>query len=93
MNWWSREAIEATAVVAAGNLGYSQLLETGRVNYAMRLICSKRPRTPSEDSKSLDWVPLVKRREVFRLSLVHRCVRNNNQEAALAILPLTMRPV
>ena len=44
-------------------------------NYAMRLICSKPPRTPSEILRSdMNWMPLSKRRELFRLALVHRCV-------------------
>ena len=44
-------------------------------NYAMRLICSKPPRTPSEELRSdMNWMPLSKRRELFRLVLVHRCV-------------------
>ena len=44
-------------------------------NYAMRLICSKPPRTPSEKRRSdMNWMPLSKRRELFRLALVHRCM-------------------
>ena len=44
-------------------------------NYAVRLICSKPSRTPSEKLRSnMNWMPLSKRRELFRLALVHRCV-------------------
>ena len=46
-------------------------------NYAMRLICSEPPRTPSEKlRKRMNWMPLTRRREMFRLALalVHRCV-------------------
>ena len=45
-------------------------------NYAMRLICSKPPRTPSEKLRSdMNCMPLSKRQELFRLALVHWCVR------------------
>ena len=44
-------------------------------NYGMRLILSKPARTPSIDlRKELNWVPLVRRRDMFQLFLVHRCV-------------------
>ena len=46
-------------------------------NYGMRLICSKPPRTPSEELRSrMNWMPLTNRREMFRLTLVHRAVHN-----------------
>jgi len=46
-------------------------------NYGMRLICSKPPRTPSESlRKELNWMPLTKRREIFRQVLIHRCFHN-----------------
>ena len=46
-------------------------------NYAMRLICSKPPRTPSEAlRREMNWTPLVNRREIFRQVLVQRCVTN-----------------
>ena len=48
-------------------------------NYAMRLILSEPPRSHSQDLRQiLNWMPLTKRREEFRLRLVHRCV---NQQA------------
>ena len=44
-------------------------------NYGMRLILSKPARTPSVGlRKELKWIPLERRREMFRLFLVHRCV-------------------
>ena len=46
-------------------------------NYAMRLICSKPPRTPSVELRGkLGWMTLTKRREMFRLNLVHRCLNS-----------------
>ena len=46
-------------------------------NYGMRLICSKPPGTSSDElRKGLNWLPLGKRREMFRLALVHRCMHN-----------------
>ena len=46
-------------------------------NYAMQLICSRPPRTPSVELRNrLGWMPLTKRREMSRLALVHRCVRH-----------------
>ena len=45
-------------------------------NYGMRLILSQPPRTPSEGlRKRLNWMPLSTRREMFRMVLVHRCLR------------------
>ena len=45
-------------------------------NYGMRLILSQPPRTPSEGlRKTLNWMPLSTRREMFRIVLVHRCLR------------------
>ena len=45
-------------------------------NYGMRLILSQPPRTPSEGlRRALKWMPLGARREMFRLALMHRCVR------------------
>ena len=44
-------------------------------NYGMRLILSKPARTPSTEMRQiLNWVPLERRREMFRLMLVHRCI-------------------
>ena len=44
-------------------------------NYAMRPTFSKPPTTLSEELRSdMNWMPLSKRRELFRLALVHRCV-------------------
>ena len=44
--------------------------------YGMRLILSQPPRTPSETlRKALGWTPLKARRELFRMVLVHRCLR------------------
>ena len=44
-------------------------------NYGMQLILSKPARTPSADMRQiLNWVPLERRREMFRLTLVHRCI-------------------
>ena len=44
-------------------------------NYGMRLILSQPPRTPSDGlRKVMKWMPLKKRREMFRLILVQRCV-------------------
>ena len=49
-------------------------------NYAMRLICSKPPRTSSQElRKSMKWIPLTERREIFRLVHVYRCTRNRAQ--------------
>ena len=46
-------------------------------NYGMRLICSKPPGTSSDElRKGLNWLPLGKCREMFRLALVHRCIHN-----------------
>lgn len=46
-------------------------------NYAMRLICSKPPRTSSDDlRKSMNWISLTERREYFRLVHIQRCVHN-----------------
>ena len=43
----------------------------------MRLICSKPPGTSSDKlRKGLNWLPLGKHREMFRLALVHRCMHN-----------------
>ena len=40
-------------------------------NYAMRLICSNPPRTSSQDlRKSMNWISLTERREIFRLVYV-----------------------
>ena len=44
--------------------------------YGMRLILSQPPRTPSETvRKALGWTPLKARRELFRMVLVHRCLK------------------
>ena len=44
--------------------------------YGMRLILSQPPRTPSEGlRKILRWMPLRARRDLFRMVLVHRCLR------------------
>ena len=44
-------------------------------NYGMRLILSKPAGTPSDGLRQkLRWLPLERRREMFRLFLVHRCV-------------------
>ena len=44
-------------------------------NYGMRLILSQPPRTPRDGlRKVMKWMPLKKRREMFRLVLVQRCV-------------------
>ena len=52
----------------------SQTLERVQ-NYGMRLILSKAPRTPSEDLRQeLGWMTLQRRREVFRMKTMHRCV-------------------
>ena len=41
----------------------------------MRLILSKPPRTRSEGlRRALNWLPLTKRKEMFRQLLVHRCM-------------------
>ena len=43
--------------------------------YGMRLILSQPPRTPSAGLRcALKWIPLEKRRSMFRLSLMHRCM-------------------
>ena len=45
-------------------------------NYGMRIILSKPPRTPSAILRQeLRWVPLDQRREMFRLSLIRKCVK------------------
>ena len=47
--------------------------------YGMRLILSQPPRTPSAGlRKTLNWMPLGDRRELFRLGLVHQCVREQS---------------
>ena len=44
-------------------------------NYGMRLILSKPARTPSDElRKAMRWAPLERRRKMFGLFLVHRCV-------------------
>ena len=44
-------------------------------NYAMWLILTKPSGTPSDQLRtSLNWMPLINRREMFRMILVHRCV-------------------
>ena len=43
----------------------------------MRLILSKPPRTSSEELRQeLQWLTLTKRREMYRASLVYRCLHN-----------------
>ena len=45
------------------------------LNYGMRLILSQPPRTPSgEMRRTLHWMPLERRRVMFRLILMHRCM-------------------
>ena len=47
-------------------------------NYGMRVITSSPPRTPSAELREkLQWRTLTDRRELFRLSTVHRCLHNN----------------
>ena len=42
-------------------------------NYAMRLICAKPPRSPSEVlRRKLNWMTLTKRQEIFRQVLIQR---------------------
>ena len=44
-------------------------------NYDMRIVLSKPPKTPSEGLQEvLGWKTLVKRRQLMRMVLVHRCV-------------------
>ena len=44
-------------------------------NYGMRIVLSKPPKTPSEGLRMvLGWKMLVKRRQLMRMALVHRCV-------------------
>ena len=46
-------------------------------NYRMRIITSSSRYTPSETLRSkLHWMTLSQRREVFQLSLVHRCIHD-----------------
>ncbi len=46
-------------------------------NYGMRLILSRPPRTPSKELRqSLKWMSLTQRRQMFRLSMVHRCINH-----------------
>ena len=46
-------------------------------NYGMRIITSFSRYTPSETLRSkLHWMTLSRRREVFQLSLVHRCIHS-----------------
>ena len=47
-------------------------------SYGMRVITSSPPRTPSAELREkLQWTTLTNRRELFRLSTVHRCLHNN----------------
>ena len=47
-------------------------------NYGMRVITSSPPQTPSAELREkLQWTTLTDRRELFRLSMVHRCLHNN----------------
>ena len=47
------------------------------LNYGMRLILSQPPRTPSgEMRRTLHWMPLERRRVMFWLILLHRCLNN-----------------
>ena len=49
--------------------------------YGMRLILSQPPQTPSEElRRTLKWMPLVKRRSLFRLALMHRCLNGQAPE-------------
>ena len=46
-------------------------------NYAIRLICAKPSRIPSEVlRRKLNWVTLTKRREIFRQVLIQRSIQN-----------------
>ena len=46
-------------------------------NYAMRLIMSAEPRTPSAELRSkLSWMTLQNRRKMQVISKVHRCLQN-----------------
>ena len=47
------------------------------LNYGVRLILSQPPRTPSgEMRRTLHWMPLERRRVMFRLILLNRCLNN-----------------
>jgi len=47
-------------------------------NYGMRVITSSPPLTPSAELRTrLQWTTLSDRRELFRLSTVHRCLHHN----------------
>ena len=57
-------------------------------NYGMRLILSQPPRTPSEGlRKSLNWMPLSTTKEMFRMILVHRCLRKQAPQCLSERLP------
>ena len=51
------------------------------MNYGMRLILSRPPRTASAElQKTLNGLPLTERRKVSRLALVYQCVHGQGPE-------------
>ena len=62
-------------------------------NYAMRLIMSAEPRTPSAELRSkLSWMTLQNRRNMQVISKVHRCLQNKAPHYLCSKLKQTSMP-